>query len=107
MPPKPNAVLTSATGEDQVGNGALFDPEIDSGRANGEIGGELLNGPKLHDRLPGLSFSLLLPVGGCFEEQLLTRRAIEPRLTEERILNVVEGLSNGHIAARTEDEAIH
>ncbi len=51
--PESNTVLTSTTGEDQVGNGALFHPEIDSGRANGEIGGELLNGPKLHDRLPG------------------------------------------------------
>lgn len=51
--PKANAVLTSTIGEDQVGNGALFDPEVYSGRANGEIGGELFNGPQLHDCLPG------------------------------------------------------
>ena len=54
----------------------------------------------------GLSFSLLLPVGGCLEEQLLTRRAMEPRLAEKGNRNFSKGLLDCDVAFSAYDELV-
>ena len=54
----------------------------------------------------GLSFSLLPPVRGRFEKQLLTRRAIEPRLAEKRNRDLSKGLLDCDVAFGAYDELV-